>query len=281
VLEYSRRRLLCLTASAIALAVASRFAWAQAYPTRPVRLIAGAAPGGAPDIYGRLVAHWLSERLGQPFIVENRPGSGTNIATETVVRAAPDGHTLLITTLANAVNATLYPNLHYNFIHDIAPVASISREPLAMEVVPSFPATTVPEFIAYAKTNPGKLSVGSAGNGTSPHMASELFKLMTGIDMVHVPYRSSAAALTDLLGGQVQVLFGPLPSTIETVRAGKLRALAVTTASRSDALPEVPPMGRGNREVGQDREIREPKTRMNTSSGRRESNRDCTDLYLN
>ena len=200
------------------------------------------APGGAPDILARLIGQWLSERLGQPFIVENRPGGGGNIAIEAVVKAPADGYTLLLVTIQSAVNATLYEKLNYNFIRDIEPVASISRETLALEVNPSFPAKTVPEFIAYAKANPRKLSMASTGIGTTSHLAGELFKMMAGVDMVHVPYRGSAPALTDLMGGQVHVTFGPLSSSIEYVRAGKLRALAVSTASRSDALPDIPPL---------------------------------------
>jgi len=216
---------------------------AQGYPTRPVRIVVGFAAGGAPDIAARLLAQWLSERLGQQFIIENRPGAGGNIATEAVVDAPADGYTLLLINLSNAVNATLYQQLKYNFIRDIAPVASISHENYGMEVHPSFPAKTVPEFIAYAKANPGKLNMASAGNGTGPHMAGELFKIMAGVDMVHVPYRGSPPALTDLLAGQVQLLFGPLSSSIEYVKAGKLRALAVTAATRSEALPDIPTVG--------------------------------------
>jgi tripartite-type tricarboxylate transporter receptor subunit TctC len=218
-------------------------ACAQAYPARPVRIIVGFAAGGAPDIAARLVAQWLSERLGQQFIIENRVGAGSNIATEAVLDAPADGHTLLLVSLANAVNATLYEKLRYNFGRDIAPVASISHEAYGMEVHPSFPAQTVPEFIAYAKANPGKLNMASAGNGTGLHMAGELFKIMAGVDMVHVPYRGSPPALTDLLAGQVQVMFCPLSSSIEYVRAGKLRALAVTTATRSEVLPDIPTVG--------------------------------------
>jgi tripartite-type tricarboxylate transporter receptor subunit TctC len=205
-----------------------------------VRLIIGIVPGSGPDIVGRLLGQWLSDRLGRPFVIENRPGAGTNIATEAVVRSPADGYTLLLVTGANAINATLYEKLNFNFIRDIAPVASISRETFALEVNPSFPAKTVSEFIAYAKANPGKLSMASPGSGTGPHMAGELFKMMAGVDLVHVPYRGSALALTDLMGGQVQVTFGPLSSSIQYVRAGKLRALAVSSASRSDALPDIP-----------------------------------------
>jgi tripartite-type tricarboxylate transporter receptor subunit TctC len=242
-MKLPRRHFLHLAAGATALPVVSRFAWAQTYPTQPVRIIVGFGPGGAPDILARLIGQWLSERLGQPFVVENRPGGGGNVGTELVVRAPPDGYTLLLVNLTNIVNATLYDNLNFNFIHDITPVASISREPLGMEVNPSFPANTVPEFIAYAKANPGKINMASPGIGTTPHMAGELFMFMTGVKMVHVPYRSSAPALTDLLGGQVQMMFSPLPSSIEYVRAGKLRALAVTTATRSAALPDIPTVG--------------------------------------
>jgi tripartite-type tricarboxylate transporter receptor subunit TctC len=216
---------------------------APAYPTRPVRIIVGFAPGGAPDIAARLLAQWLSERLGQQFIIENRPGAGGNIATEAVVQAPADGYTLLLINISNAVNATLYQKLNYNFIRDIAPVASISHENYGMEVHPTFAAKTVSEFIAYAKANPGKLNMASPGNGTGPHVAGELFKIMAGVDMVHVPYRGSPPALTDLLAGQVQMMFSPLSSSIEYVRAGKLRALAVTTATRSDALPDIPTVG--------------------------------------
>jgi tripartite-type tricarboxylate transporter receptor subunit TctC len=235
-----RRQVLHLAAGATALPAASRIAQAQTYPTKPARLIVGFTAGGAPDIVARLLGQWLSDRLRQPFVVENRPGAGSNIATEAVINAPADGYTLLLVSLANAVNATLYEKLNYNFIRDVAPVASISRDPFCMEVKPSFPAQTVPEFIAYAKANPGKINYASAGNGTTPHMAGELFKIMVGVDMVHVPYRGSPPALTDLLGGQVQMMFAPLPSSIEYVETGKLRALAVTIAARSDALPNIP-----------------------------------------
>ena len=198
-------------------------------------------PAAASDIVARLMGQWLSERLGQPFVIENRPGAGSNIATETVVRAAPDGYTLLLVAPANAINATLYDKLNFNFIRDIAPVASIVRAPFVMVVNPSVPAKTVPEFIAYAKANPGKINMASAGNGTSAHVSGELFKMMAGVDMVHVPYRGSD--LPDLLGGQVQVMFDPIPQSIEYIRAGKLRALAVTTATRSEALPDIPTVG--------------------------------------
>ena len=239
-MKLARRQFLHLATIAISLPAVSRMANAQSYPTRPVRIVVGFAAGGAPDIAARLVAQWLSERLGQQFIIENRTGAGGNIATEAVLDAPADGYTLLLVSLANAVNATLYEKLKFNFIHDIAPVASISHEAYGMEVHPSFPAKTVGEFIAYAKANPGKLNMASAGNGTGPHMAGELFKIMAGVDMVHVAYRGSPPALTDLLAGQVQIMFSPMSSSIEYVRAGKLRALAVTTATRSEALPNIP-----------------------------------------
>jgi len=238
-----RRQFLHLAAGAAALPAASRFAWAQAYPTRPVRIIVGTPAGGGLDIVARLVGQWLSERLGQPFVIENRPGAGTNIGTEVVVRAAPDGYTLLLIVTANAINATLYEKLNFNFVRDIAPVGTISREPYIMLVIPSFTAKTVPEFIAYAKANPGTINMASAGAGTGTHVAGELFKMMSGTNMQHVPYRGGAPVLTDLIGGQVQVYFGLISGSIEYVRAGKLRALAVTTASRSNALPDIPTMG--------------------------------------
>jgi tripartite-type tricarboxylate transporter receptor subunit TctC len=238
-----RRGFLHLTAGAVSLLAAQRFARAEAYPSRPVRIVVGFGPGGAPDILARLIGQWLSERLGQQFIIENRPGAGSNIAAEAVAHAPAEGHTLLLASMGNAVNATLYGNLNFDFLRDIAPVAGISREPLGMEVHPSFPAASVPEFIAYAKANPGKIGYGSAGSGTSLHMAAELFKMMAGVDLVHVPYRSSAAALTDLLGHQVQVVFSPLPSSIDHVRTGRLRALATTGAARSGALPDTPIVG--------------------------------------
>lgn len=231
-MRLSRRKFFYLAACATVSPVASPVVVAQTYPTRPVRIIVGFAAGGAPDILARLFGQWLSERLGQPFVIENRTGAG--------VQAPPDGHTLLLTTVGNAVNASLYDNLNYNFLRDIAPVAGISREPLAMEVHPSFPAKSVPEFIAYAKANPGRINYGSAGVGSSLHMAGELFKLMAGVDLVHVPYRGSPPALTDLLGGQLQLMFSPLPPSIEYVRTGRLRALAVTTSTRSQTLPNVP-----------------------------------------
>jgi tripartite-type tricarboxylate transporter receptor subunit TctC len=239
-MKLPRRQFLHLAAGAAALPAVSRIARAQAYPSRPVRIIAGFAPGGGVDIVARLIGQWLSERLGQQFIIENRPGAGTNIATEAVVRAPPDGYTLLLVGPTHTVNATLYERLNYNFIRDIAPIASINREPLVMVVNPSVPAKTVTEFIAYAKAHPGKLNMASSGIGTSVHVGGELFKMMTGIDMLHVPYRGAAPAITDLIGGRVQVMFATLPSSIEYIRAGNLRALAVTTAKRTPVLPDVP-----------------------------------------
>jgi len=235
-----RRQFLHLAAGAAALPAVSRFAWAQAYPTRPVRIVVGFPPGGGADITARLIGQWLSERLGQPFIIDNRPGAGSNIATEAVVRAAPDGYSLLLVGSYNAINATLYDRLNFNFIRDIAPVAGIEREPHVMVVNPSVPAKTVPEFIAYAKANPGKVTMASGGMGTPSHVFGELFKMMAGIDMVHVPYRSAGLALTDLLGGQGQIIFPPTVASIEYIRAGRLRALAVTAATRSEALAQIP-----------------------------------------
>src|SRR6202158_4890179 len=242
-MKLARRQFLQLATVAAGLPTVSRIANAQTYPARPVRIVVVFAAGGAPDIAARLLAQWLSERLGQQFVIENRPGAGGKIATEAGVDAPPHGDALLLVSLANAVNATLYEKLNYNFIRDIAPVASISHETYCMEVHPSFPAKTVPEFIAYAKANPGKLNMASPGNGSGPHMAGELFKIMTGVDMVHVPYRGSPPALTDLLAGQVQVMFSPMSSSIEYVKGGKLRALAVTSAARSEALPDLPTVG--------------------------------------
>ena len=236
----SRRHLLHIAVGAAALPALSRFAWAQTYPSRPVRIIVGFAAGGPNDILARLMGQWLSERLGQPFVIENRPGAGSNIATEAVVRAPPDGYTLLLVGSPNAINATLYDKLNFNFIRDIAPVASLIRGALVMVVHPSVPATTLPEFIAYAKTNPGKLSYGSGGVGGITHITAELFKMMAGVNMVHVPYRGIAPALTDLLGGQVQALFTNPALLIPYIRAGKLRALAITTATRLEALPDIP-----------------------------------------
>jgi tripartite-type tricarboxylate transporter receptor subunit TctC len=239
-MKLSRRRFLHLAAGVAALPVASSVARAQAYPTRPVRIIVGYAPAGGTDIAARLIGQWLSERLGQQFIVENRPGANSNIATEAVVRAPADGYTLLLVAVANATNATLYEKLNYNFIRDIAPIAGLYRVPNVMEVNPSVPVKTVPEFIAYAKANLGKINMASAGSGSPPHVAGELFKMMTGVNMQHVPYRSGGAALTDLIGGQVQVTFESTASSIEYIRSGKLRALAVTTSTRSGALPDIP-----------------------------------------
>jgi tripartite-type tricarboxylate transporter receptor subunit TctC len=239
-MKLPRRNFLHLAAGAAALPYMSRFAWAQAYPTRPVRIIAPTGPAGAPDILARLIAPWLSERLGQQFVVENRPGSGNNIGTEVVVRAPPDGYTLLIVSSSNTINATLYDKLNFVFLRDIAPVAGLISLPFVMVVNPSVPAKTVDELAAYAKANPGKISFGSPGIGTPGHVAGELFKMMTGVNMVHVPYRGSAPAVTDLLAGQVQVMFADTASSIEHIGAGKLRALAVTTAMRSDVLPEIP-----------------------------------------
>jgi tripartite-type tricarboxylate transporter receptor subunit TctC len=235
-----RREFLHLASGAAILPAVSRVAWAQTYPTRPVRIVVGFAAGGGVDITARLIGQSLSERLGQQFVIENRPGAGTNIGTEAVVNATPDGYTLLLASNPNAVNATLYEKLNYNFVRDIAPVAAISRVANLMMVHPSFPAKTVPEFIAYAKANPSKINMASAGIGASDHMSAELFKMMAGINMVHVPYRGVAPALNDLIGAQVQVMFGSMPASIQHVRAGKLRALAVTSATRSEALPDVP-----------------------------------------
>jgi tripartite-type tricarboxylate transporter receptor subunit TctC len=238
-----RRKFLHLAAGAAAFPVATRIASAESYPSRPVHIIVGFPPGGATDINARLIGQWLSERLGQPFIIENRPGAGSNIGTELVVHAVPDGYTVLLAGPPTAINATLYEKLNFNFIRDIAPIASIVREPLIMAVNPSVPAKTVPEFIAYAKANPGKINMASAGNGSVVHIAGELFKMMAGVDMVHVPYKGGGPGVTDLLGGQVQVMFATAPSSIEFVRAGKLRALAVTTATRLAALPDIATVG--------------------------------------
>jgi tripartite-type tricarboxylate transporter receptor subunit TctC len=235
-----RRAFLHLAAGAAALPVVSRIARAQTYPSRPVRIVVGFSAAGASDIAARLVAQWLSERMGQQFVVENRPGAGGNIATEAVVRAAPDGYTLLLVGPPNAINATLYTKLNFNFLRDIAPIASINREPSVLQVTPSLPVHSVPEFIAYAKANPGKISHASAGAGTAGHLAGEMFKMMTGINMVHVPYRGGAPAVTDLIAGVVQVMFGNVLTSIGQVRAGKLRALAVTSAAPYDALPGIP-----------------------------------------
>jgi tripartite-type tricarboxylate transporter receptor subunit TctC len=238
-----RRRFLRLAAGILASPAIARIARAQTYPTRPVRIVVGFAPGGPNDINARLIGQWLSERLGQPFLIDNRPGASGNIATESVVKAPPDGHTLLMVALSSAVNATLYDKLSFNFLRDIAPVAAISRNIFVMVVHPSVPVSTGPEFLAYAKANPGKLNMASPGSGTGPHMASELFKLMAGVSMVHVPYRGSGPMLTDLLGGQVQFAFDGIASSIEHIRGGKLRVLGVATATRSEALPGVPVVG--------------------------------------
>jgi tripartite-type tricarboxylate transporter receptor subunit TctC len=238
-----RRRFLHLATGAAALPALSRFAWAQTYPAQPVRIIVGFGPGGVSDILARLIGQWLSERFDRPFIVDNRPGGGTNIATETVARAPADGYTLLWLTSSNAINATLYEKLNFDFIRDIAPVASIVLVPSVMAVNSQFPSKTVPEFIAYAKANPGKINMGAAGPGSSTHIFGELFKMMAGVDLVPVQYRSSAPVLTDLMAGQVQVTFGPLGASIEYIKAGRLRALAVTEATRSETLPDVPTVG--------------------------------------
>ncbi len=239
-MKLARRQFLHLVAGATALPAASRGARAQSYPAKPVRLIVGFAPGGGNDIAARLISHWLSERLGQQFIVENRPGAGSNIATEAVVRAPADGYTLLLVAVANATNATLYDKLNFNFIRDIAPVAGLLRVPNLVEVHPAVPVQTLGEFIAYARANPGKVNMGTGGSGGPVHMTGELFNMMTGLKMQHVPYRGEAPALNDLIGGQVDVVFGSVPASIQYVRAGKLRALAVTTSTRSELLPDLP-----------------------------------------
>jgi tripartite-type tricarboxylate transporter receptor subunit TctC len=241
-MKLRRRNFLHLATGAAALPAASRLAWAQAYPTRPVHIIVGFAAGGAADIVARLIGQWLSERLGRPFVIENRPGAGGNIGTEAVVRAPADGYTLLLVAAPHAINATLYDKLNFNFLRDITPAAGIMSVPNVMVVNPSVPAKTVAEFIAYAKANPGKINMASGGNGTPQHVAGELFNMMTGVRMQHVPYRSGGAALTDLLGGQVQVSFAPTV-LIEYVKAGKVRALAVTTATRWEGLPDIPTVG--------------------------------------
>jgi tripartite-type tricarboxylate transporter receptor subunit TctC len=239
----SRRRFLRLAGSAAALPGTARLALAQAYPARPVHLISSFAAGGPNDLLARLIGQWLSERLGQPFIIDNRPGAGGNIGTEVAAKAAPDGYTLLLVAPANVVNVTLYDNLSFNFMRDIAPVGGLTRVPNVMEVNPAFPARTVGEFIAYAKANPGTINMASGGNGSAAHVCGELFKIMTGIDMVHVAYRGLAPALTDLLAGQVQVIFDSVPNSIGHIRAGRLRALGTTTATRLEALPDVPTVG--------------------------------------
>jgi tripartite-type tricarboxylate transporter receptor subunit TctC len=238
-MKLPRRQFLHLAAGAAALPAVSSIAFAQAYPTRPVRIIVGFAAGGPADILARLMGQWLSERLGQPFVIENRPGGGGNIGTEAVVKAPPDGYTLLLAATANAINATLYDKLNFNFISDIAPVAAISRYTFVMVVHPSMPTKTVPEFIAYAKANPGKINMASGGIAAL-HVFGELFKMMTGVNLVHVPYRGQGPALADLLAGQVHVMFPNIVVSIENIRAGRLRALAVTGATRSEALPDIP-----------------------------------------
>jgi len=242
-MKLARRKVLHLAAGAVALPAVSRVATAQTYPTRPVRLIVGYPAGGITDLYARLIGQWLSERLGQSFVIENRPGASGAIAVDSVIRAAADGYTLLVTNVNDPYSEYLYPNLRFNYIRDILPVASIAFAPLVMEVNPSFPAMTVREFVAYAKANPGKINFASPGVGTTNHLCGELFKMATSINWFHVPYRGDAPALTDLLAGQVQVYFGILPASIEHVRAGRMRALAVTTATSLDVLPDVPTVG--------------------------------------
>jgi tripartite-type tricarboxylate transporter receptor subunit TctC len=239
-MKLSRRHILRMAAGAAALPSLSGLAWAQAYPMRPVRLIVGLAPGGSADILARLIGQWLSERLGQQFVVDNRPGAGGNIAAEATVNASADGHTLLLFGPSSAINATLYDKLNFNFIRDISPVGSIVRDPIVMVVNPAVPVATVPEFIAYARANSGKISMASPGIGTANHMTGELFKIMADVDLIHVPYRGGAPAAADLLSGRVQTMFGNLSFVIEYVRSGKLRALAVTTATRAEALPDIP-----------------------------------------
>jgi len=239
-MKFPRRRFLRLAAGVAALPAFSHRAKAQAYPARPVRLVIGYTPGGSADLTARLIGQWLSERLGQSFVVENRPGGGTNIATEAVVRAPPDGYTLLLVAPANAINATLYDKLNFNFLRDVEPVAGLIRFPNVVVVNPAVPVKTIPELIAYAKANPGKLNMASSGNGSTIHMSGELFKMLTGIDMVHVPYRGGAPALTDLIAGQVHVMFDNIPTCAEHVKTGKLRGLAVTSTTRSEVLPDLP-----------------------------------------
>ena len=242
-MKLARRNFLRLAAGAAALPAASRVAWAQNWPSRPVHIVAGFTPGGGVDITARLLGQWLAQRLGQSFVIDNRPGAGGNIGTELVVNAPPDGYTLLLATLPNAVNATLYEKLNFDFIRDIAPVAGIVRVPMVILLHPSVPAKSVPDLIAYAKANAGKINMASAGTGTAPHVAGELFNYMAGTRMVHVPYRGQGPALTDLLGGQVQVLFATTPGTTDYIRTGQLRGLAVTTASRAEVLPDLPTVG--------------------------------------
>jgi tripartite-type tricarboxylate transporter receptor subunit TctC len=242
-MKLPRRRFLHLAAGAAALPGVSRVAWAQAYPSRPVRLVAGFSPGGVVDVFARLIGQWLSERLGQPIIIENRAGAGGNLATEAMVKAPPDGYTLLMIGSNNAWNVTLYDHLSFNFIRDIAPVASVYRGPAVLVVHPSFPAKSVPELIAYAKSNPGKITMASGGVGSTQHVYGELFKMMTGVDMLHVPYRGGGPALTDLIAGQVGLMFDTLATSIEHIKEGKLHALAVTSARRSEVLPDIPTVG--------------------------------------
>jgi len=239
-MKLPRRRFLHLVAGAAALPALSRMARAQAYPARPVRMMVGFAPGGSSDIAARVIGQWLSERLGQTFVIENRPGAGANIAAEAVVRAAPDGYTLLLISSSDTINATLYPKVNFNFVRDIAPVASLTRQPQVLMANPSFPATTFNELVAYAKANPGKVNIASAGNGAISHLSGELLKMMTGVDLVHVPYRGAGPALTDLLAGHVQISFAGMAGSIEYLRTGKLRGLAVTTTTRAEALPDIP-----------------------------------------
>lgn len=239
-MKLPRRTFLQLAASSAALPAVGQKAWAQAWPARPVRVIVPVAPGGANDVTARLIGQWLSEHLGQQFVIENRPGAGTNLGTEAAIRSAPDGYTLLIAGSNAAINATLFQNLNFNFIRDTAPIGSIVRVPQLMQVTPSLPVKSVPEFIAYAKANPGKIAMGSGGNGSPAHVVGEYFKLMTGTDLTHVPYRGAAPAVTDLIGGQIQVAFTELATSLGHVKSGSLRALAVTTAARTEALPDVP-----------------------------------------
>jgi tripartite-type tricarboxylate transporter receptor subunit TctC len=240
-MKFPRRNFLYLTAGAVALPILSRLTWAQSYPSRPVRMIVGFPAGSAPDIVARLVGQWLSDLLGQPLVIENRPGAASNIGTEIVVRAPPDGYTLQMTVLTNVFNATLYPNLNFNFVDDVAHVAGVANAPFVMVVPPSFPAKTVPEFVAYAKANPGKINMASGGKGSASHIFGELFKTMTGVNLLHVPYRG--VYMPDLLAGQVHVAVNPMPQALELIRSGKLRALGVTTAMRQEALPDVPTIG--------------------------------------
>jgi len=242
-MKLSRRRFLRLAPAAAALPSMSRLGWAQAYPARPVRLVVGFPPGGGNDIVARLMGQWLSERYGQPFVIENRPGAATNVATEVVVRAPADGYTLLFVGTSSAINATLYERLNFNFLRDIAPVASMIHVANALAVNPSFALKSIPELIAHAKANPGKINMASPGAGTGPHLSGELFKMMAGVELVHVPYRGAAPAVTDLLGGQVEMMAGTVPASIEYFRSGKLRALAVTSATRAEALADIPTVG--------------------------------------